>query len=903
VSQERIDIVITENGMRRVKANLDDISKGAKAAEGALSLLKSALGGLGITALVRSLINSADAFTNMQNQIRLVTSSQAEMNVVSKELLGIANRTRSDLDATASMYTKVSRQASTLGMTQNQTLQFTESLNQAIVLSGSSSQEASAGIRQLGQAIGSGVLRGDELNSVLENTSEVAMVIAKGMGVTIGSLRALGAQGKISGKDIIDAFTKAREELSERFARTIPTVGQALQVLSNSWQFFVGTTNNASGITAALARGILYLANNLETLARGGGIIAITLLVRVLLPEMMTQLTLLATTNPFGLILTAVTATIAALVMFSDQIKVSDDKMVDLRDVGVAVFNELAKGSRWIGDQFHKAWDFILATGRSMFGDLIDTSLSFPRAVAKSLDTIILGFKVMGNVVAAVWNRVKTAFTEPLTLHDTMGDTVRKAMMDTVKNNGGTGPGHMEQSLGSFMNDARMEANNRLERQMAQDAAESLARKNLDKNPAKDTGRTVEAKHKLDFKDLIHRLREEGQELRLTGVMREAYNNKVAMETKLKRQLTMGERQLVLQVTQDNHALKDRADILEGLDSNSTRFIERQTAINALMAEAPGLTKVLNQELAELEMNMLQAQKGGTFVDGYVRQMRIMQLETRNAMSDMGASMAAIFGPGGTMAQGVGQAVATSIVHFKEYRKQMEDAFRDSDGNLTRHIGFWDVLAQQIKGVAESIIEQVISSLVQMGINMAINAAIGNTLGAAAAAASMAEGAAVAAAWAPAAALVNAATFGAGAAAGTAATATSIGVIKGLSIAGFAEGGYTGNVGRGTIAGVVHGQEGVLNAGAMRRLGTRNLDRMNSGMSYNQPTVNVTAINKNVPGMQFSTRQISETDVQIIAEQVLNDKGPSVIAQDLSRPSGKVSRSLGVHTTATRKRT
>lgn len=882
MSQERIDIVITENGMRRVKTSLDDIGNAAKSAESALTLLKRTLGGLAIGTLAKQLIETADAFTNMQNRIRLVAKDQAQLNVITDDLVRSANETRSSLEGTMSIYSRLSTQAKDLGKNQEQLIAFTKEVNEATILSGVGAQQATAGLIQLSQGMAAGVLRGQDLRAVLEDIPFVAQVIAEGMGKSVTQIRKLGAEGKITTEEIFDAFEKSAGKLNELFAKTIPTVSQAMTVLNNQWEVYIGRLNTSTGATKAIAEAILYVANNLTFFGKAAEAVAIvvgTLLAKQALGYLLLQMEAMAVfvaANPFTALAYAALAAAAAVIAFGDQITISDDKLVTLADVGTVVFNELSKGASWLGNQFNRAWEFIKETWRAATGVLIEDGLSFPRAVSKMLDTVILGFKTMGNVIVAVWDRVKAAFTDPTSLHNTMGDTIREAMMKTVKDFGEKGP--IENSLDGLLDSARMASNNRIELESARLAAEARAKKQLSA-PAGPAVPHEAGKHKLDFNDLIHRLREEGQELRLTGVMREAYNNKVAMETKLKRQLTLTERQLVLEVTQDNHALKDRADILEGLEGNSTKFIEKQTAINALMQEAPGLVKVLNQELAELEINMLQSQKGGTFTDGYVRQMRIMQLETRNAVADMGASFASLFGPGGSLSQGIGDAVAQSVVMGERFDQAM-------------------------KKVAQSVLTNVISSLVQLGINMALNAALGNALAGAATAASVAEGAAVAAAWAPAAALVNAATFGAGAAAGTTAVTTSMGIVKGLSVVpGFAEGGYTGNAGRGTIAGVVHGQEGVINAAAMSRLGTRNLDRMNSGMSWNQsPTVNVTAINKNVPGMKLTTRQINETDVEIIAEKVLQTKGPAVIASDIGNPGGKVRKSLGIHTTATAKR-
>ena len=100
---------------------------------------------------------------------------------------GIANATRSDFEATSELYARLANSSKELGVGQEQLLKFTKILNQAIVLSGASAEEAAGGIRQLAQGMASGTLRGDELNSVMENFPKVADIIAQGLGVTRGT--------------------------------------------------------------------------------------------------------------------------------------------------------------------------------------------------------------------------------------------------------------------------------------------------------------------------------------------------------------------------------------------------------------------------------------------------------------------------------------------------------------------------------------------------------------------------------------------------------------------------------------------------------------------------------------------------------------------------------------------
>lgn len=423
MSQERIDIRITERGARQVKGNLEGMGKAADRSGKSMQLLQRAIGALGLGLLSRKLITTADSFTNMQNQIRLVTDSTAQLNVVTRELLTIANSTRSDLDATASLYVKTARSADRLGLSQRQVLEFTESLNQAITLSGSGAQEASAGLLQLGQAIGSGVLRGEELNSVLENTSEVAQVIAKGMGVTIGQLRTLGAEGKISAQDIIRSFQEAEGELSQRFGKTVPTVSQAMQVLGNTVTFAIGELNNGTGVTRVLAEAILVLSDNMGTLMRAAGALATTIgfvLAARAIPAAIAgfhALTAAMAANPFGAIAVAITAATSALIFFSDEIKVTADGFITLRDIGVSVYRMLRNwgttAAQDVGNTFADTFDntaegfgMNLSVGAKMYKELTDEGDNWAFMIAGFIDRSIGMFIGMGKAIANVWTEL-----------------------------------------------------------------------------------------------------------------------------------------------------------------------------------------------------------------------------------------------------------------------------------------------------------------------------------------------------------------------------------------------------------------------------------------------------------------------------------------------------------------
>lgn len=268
MATERIQIIVSERGSREVRRNLEDIGSGALKAEGALSLLKSTLGTLSVGFIVSELVRLADTYANVQNRLRLVTTDTANLNAVTSELLAISNRTRTSFEGTAQLYARVALSAKTLGRSQQELLQFTESLNQAVILSGASAREAEGAIIQLAQGMASGRLQGDELRSVLEQLPLVADVIARYIGVTRGELRELAADGKVSAQTVLDAFAAARTELAENFAKTIPTIGQSLEVLKNRFIEMWGTFSQTSGLAMALSSAIIFLSNNLDTLTQ-----------------------------------------------------------------------------------------------------------------------------------------------------------------------------------------------------------------------------------------------------------------------------------------------------------------------------------------------------------------------------------------------------------------------------------------------------------------------------------------------------------------------------------------------------------------------------------------------------------------------------------------------------------
>ena len=137
------------------------------------------------------------------------------------------------------VYQRFSDNAKTLNINMDETARLTETVSKAVAISGASAQAADAALVQFGQALASGTLRGEELNSVMEQTPALAKAIAQGMGITVGQLRSVAAEGKITSKEIVKAL-KMFKMMLMHFCKTDITIGQSLTLLNNEITKFVG---------------------------------------------------------------------------------------------------------------------------------------------------------------------------------------------------------------------------------------------------------------------------------------------------------------------------------------------------------------------------------------------------------------------------------------------------------------------------------------------------------------------------------------------------------------------------------------------------------------------------------------------------------------------------------------
>lgn len=242
-----------------------NLGKEASATSGTLGNMSGVLAGLVTLQSIKSLVTLADSWTNLQNRLRLVTSSQEELNQATQAVYEIAQGTSQSIDTVAEVYQRFAQNAGKLGLSLAQVAEVTETVSKAVAVSGASAGAAQAALTQFGQALASGTLRGEELNSIMEQTPALAAAIAKGLGITTGELRDMGAAGKITAASLVDALTAARDSVDAQFATRIKTVGAAFTELQNATMRFVGEASNATSASTTLANAISAVATNLDS--------------------------------------------------------------------------------------------------------------------------------------------------------------------------------------------------------------------------------------------------------------------------------------------------------------------------------------------------------------------------------------------------------------------------------------------------------------------------------------------------------------------------------------------------------------------------------------------------------------------------------------------------------------
>ncbi len=215
---------------------------------------------------IRGLAQTADEYSNLNARIKLVSASNEQARLTFQSVIRLSNESSQSIASTTELYTRLARAMKDTA-SQSELLQVTSTINKAAVVSGATTQEASGAIIQLSQALASGVLRGQEFNSVAEQMPRIMEMLQKSLGKTQGELRKMAEQGLLTSSVVFKALKDGASEIDAEFAQMPLTISRATAQLANGWVEFVGGTNDALGVTKLFASVISGLAGNLSTLA------------------------------------------------------------------------------------------------------------------------------------------------------------------------------------------------------------------------------------------------------------------------------------------------------------------------------------------------------------------------------------------------------------------------------------------------------------------------------------------------------------------------------------------------------------------------------------------------------------------------------------------------------------
>lgn len=259
-----------EQTTKKVKTGLERVCDSADKAGNKVDSLFSKLSGLamfaGVSLTLGSIVKTIDEWKVIEGQVNNVTKSQQESKAVQKEIYNIASRTRQQYGSTAELFTSVARNAQELKKSTKDILLFTEDVSNAMLLGGGDASSQQAALVQLGQALGSGTLRGDELNSIMEQAPRLAKAIAEGMGTTIGQLRQMGSEGKLTAQDVFNAIRGQSDRLKMELGKMPWTVGQATNKMQNAIGKFFKEFEDKTGIIDGIAKRMAKFADYIENI-------------------------------------------------------------------------------------------------------------------------------------------------------------------------------------------------------------------------------------------------------------------------------------------------------------------------------------------------------------------------------------------------------------------------------------------------------------------------------------------------------------------------------------------------------------------------------------------------------------------------------------------------------------
>lgn len=390
----QLGVEVKTDGLRKASVALEGFKKDADKATGAtdkftkaqqaaspassgfarsVSTLRSGLAGLVGALGVGVFIKISSEMTDFRARLERVTGGAEQGAAAMDRLQQMAKRTYSSFSQTAEGYLQTEGALRSLGYTTEQTMNFVETLNNALVVSGSKGDRAASVMDALQKAMAVGKLSGENLNSVLANGGRITELLADHLGLTTNQLRDAGAQGKITGQVLYEALAGNMQKIREEAENMPATIMDGLTQIGRAFGELVDKFNQQTGAGEKVAAALLWVADNMETIAKWAAVLAVGGLVAMwpmviagasalipLLARIITQLIAISIANPFMWVAGA----IAAIVLFSDKISIGTGELATLADMGNELAATLKEGLGFVLNDLSEAWDDFALTAK-----------------------------------------------------------------------------------------------------------------------------------------------------------------------------------------------------------------------------------------------------------------------------------------------------------------------------------------------------------------------------------------------------------------------------------------------------------------------------------------------------------------------------------------------------------
>ncbi|MEC8917108.1 MAG: tape measure protein [Pseudomonadota bacterium] len=705
---------------RNMERSFDRTDRSVIGVTESLGKLSAVASAVGSALAVQRVVAYADAWTNLQNQLRQVTDTENERARVTDQVMKIANETRSGIESTANLYARLTRASSELGLSEQRRLRITKTINQAFATSGATAEEASAAITQLSQGLAAGALRGDEFNSVAEQAPAIMRAIADEANMTIGELREFAATGGITADLVVRALEGAADAMDDKFAKATRSFGQSMEIANNNLTEFIGTSDAVRTAVDTSGNVIVTLSENIDDVVRVAGLAATAIGVRLL---------------------QAITATIASQAAASvgaASLSAAYSTMGARAATAAIAVNTLRSGIALLGGPVGVA--FLAATAIYQFRDELGLTSQQADSTQKQLAELRGEMRDLSN--EALESQVKQLSSSLLFLEDQARNT--QMVIDNLGDAGGTFDG---QSLGD-MRDQLEQINKN-----ATDTKDTIAQLkdlmnggdgNVKDTPPAPTAGEAPTSGSDQTKQETEKLQQE-MDRRRQAVISALQSESEAAYAEYQ------QRNVEIQSLFEDGSDQQR----ELLERNNEDYLSR--------------IQDLNQRERD-EQQRHQEQLAKMRQEDYARRLQEITGFSDQAVQKLLEIQANAADPMAALTRNLGDAFVN-----------LDDTIASTFVNaMSRGEGLNDILGE----IGRTVLASLLQSFIKLGVQMAVNAAMGSAYQSAAAATAAATGATIAASYAPAAAMVSLATLGANAVPAAAALSSTTALASGLAIAG-----------------------------------------------------------------------------------------------------------------------